>query len=110
VVQEAFWQAPTLYIFSYIFILLGATMIVVATFGMLLKFPIRPKKFLTGCCGASQESRLLLGLYGGGTMLLLIFTISCGIYLLYSKDGVFYYKNYFTLDFMLAICHHSICH
>uniref|UniRef100_A0A915ETD7 Tetraspanin n=1 Tax=Ditylenchus dipsaci TaxID=166011 RepID=A0A915ETD7_9BILA len=72
-VDEAFWQAPTLYTFSYILLVLGATMIVVAFFG---------------CCGAIQGSRLFLGFYGFSVFMLLMFTVSCGVYILYKKDGI----------------------
>jgi len=41
-----------------------------------------------GCCGSVQQSRLFLGLYMVATFVLLIFTLSAGIYLLYKKDGV----------------------
>lgn len=74
-IDEAFWQAPTLYMFSYIVLVLGATMIVVAIFG---------------CCGTIYDSKLLLGFYGFSVFLLLIFTLSCGIYILYKKDGVIF--------------------
>lgn len=72
-IEEAFWQAPTFYMFSYILLVLGATMIVVAIFG---------------CCGAIHGSKFLLGFYGISVFFLLIFTLSCGIYVLYKKDGV----------------------
>ncbi|VDK56589.1 unnamed protein product [Cylicostephanus goldi] len=38
VVEEAFWEAPTLYAFSYITIILGCCMIVVAFFGECFAF------------------------------------------------------------------------
>jgi hypothetical protein len=72
-VNEAFWEAPTLYTFSYILIVLGASMIVVAMFG---------------CCGAIAESRLFLGFYAFSVFCLLVFTLSCLIYVLYKKDGI----------------------
>lgn len=72
-VHEAFWEAPTLYAFSYILIILGCTLMVVAMFG---------------CCGAVTESKLLLGIYGFGSFLLLVFTIGCGSYIIYTKDSV----------------------
>lgn len=72
-VDEAFWQAPTLYTFSYILLVLGATMIVVAIFG---------------CCGAIQGSRLFLGFYGFSVFVLLMFTISCVVYIIYKSEGI----------------------
>uniref|UniRef100_A0A914VQH8 Tetraspanin n=1 Tax=Plectus sambesii TaxID=2011161 RepID=A0A914VQH8_9BILA len=73
VVQEAFWQAPTLYIFSYILIVLGACMIVVSFFG---------------CCGAIRESGCLLLTYFCLVFILFVSTLSCGIYLVYKKDSI----------------------
>ncbi|KAK6760247.1 hypothetical protein RB195_021654 [Necator americanus] len=72
-VEEAFWEAPTLYAFSYIIIVLGCCMIVVAFFG---------------CCGVNAESRLVLIIYSMAVFLLLVATLSCGIYLFYKKDGI----------------------
>uniref|UniRef100_A0A7E4VZ63 Tetraspanin n=1 Tax=Panagrellus redivivus TaxID=6233 RepID=A0A7E4VZ63_PANRE len=72
-VDGAFWQAPTLFVFSYILIILGATMIVVA---------------FIGCCGVVGGSRLFLGFYAGLLFMLLIFTISCGVYILYRQNGI----------------------
>lgn len=72
-VDEAFWQAPTLYTFSYILIILGAFMIVVAVFG---------------CCGAINGSRLFLGIYGFAVICLLVATVSCGVYILYKREGI----------------------
>ncbi|MCP9266222.1 Tetraspanin [Dirofilaria immitis] len=48
IVEEAFWQAPTLYIFSYILFIVGMFMVVIS---------------MVGCCGASTDSRVLLILY-----------------------------------------------
>ena len=73
VVAEEFWQAPTLYTFSYILIVLGCTMIVVAMFG---------------CCGVIVNSRLFLGFYAFSVFVLLVFTISCAVYIVYKRDGV----------------------
>ncbi|KAI6215011.1 Tetraspanin [Aphelenchoides besseyi] len=72
-VNEAFWQAPTLYTFSYILIVLGAFMIVVA---------------VVGCCGAITGSRLFIGCYGFAVLCLLIATLSCGIFIVYKRDGI----------------------
>lgn len=72
-VEEAFWQAPTLYTFSYILIVLGASMIVVSMFG---------------CCGAVSRSKVLLVVYVVGIALLMLCTLSAGIYILYKKDGI----------------------
>lgn len=72
-VHEAFWEAPTLYAFSYILIILGACLILVAMFG---------------CCGAISNSSLLLGIYGIGTFILLVFTIGCGSFIVYTKDSI----------------------
>lgn len=41
-----------------------------------------------GCCGSVQGSRLFLSIYIAAVFVLLIFTLSAGIYLLYKKDGV----------------------
>jgi hypothetical protein len=73
VVEEAFWQAPTLFTFSYLLIILGATMIVTA---------------MIGCCGVAQGSRIFLGFYASAMFILLIFTISCGVYILYRQNGI----------------------
>lgn len=73
VVAEAFWQAPTLYTFSYILIVLGASMIVVSMFG---------------CCGAISLSKVLLVVYVVGIALLMLCTLSAGIYILFKKDGI----------------------
>ncbi|EGT51337.1 CBN-TSP-13 protein [Caenorhabditis brenneri] len=72
-VEDAFWEAPTLFAFSYIIIVMGAVMIVVA---------------MLGCCGITGRSRLFLIIYSMVVFLLLIATLSCGIYLLYKKDGL----------------------
>ncbi|VDM74806.1 unnamed protein product [Strongylus vulgaris] len=72
-VEEAFWEAPTLYAFSYIIIVLGCCMIVVAFFG---------------CCGVNAENRLVLIIYSMAVFLLLIATLSCGIYLFYKREGI----------------------
>uniref|UniRef100_A0A914HVZ8 Tetraspanin n=1 Tax=Globodera rostochiensis TaxID=31243 RepID=A0A914HVZ8_GLORO len=89
-VHEAFWEAPTLYTFSYILILLGAALLLVA---------------MCGCCGVTTNGRRrqrrgttaasggdinspLLWLYAVGTAVLLMFTIGCGSYILYTKDGI----------------------
>uniref|UniRef100_A0A183GVQ0 Tetraspanin n=1 Tax=Heligmosomoides polygyrus TaxID=6339 RepID=A0A183GVQ0_HELPZ len=72
-VGEAFWEAPTLYAFSYVIIVLGCCMIVVSFFG---------------CCGVNAESRVVLIVYAVAVFLLLIGTICCGIYLFYKRDGI----------------------
>lgn len=73
VVHEEFWNAPTLYLFSYQLIVLGSALVVVAVFG---------------CCGTLQGSHLLLGLYGCGTMLMAALIIFCCVYLVYAKDAI----------------------
>ncbi|KAJ1363702.1 hypothetical protein KIN20_023618 [Parelaphostrongylus tenuis] len=73
VVDEAFWEAPTLYAFSYIMIILGCFMIAVAFFG---------------CCGVNEGCRVLLIIYALAVFVLLIATLCCGIYLFYKKDGI----------------------
>ncbi|CAO4382482.1 unnamed protein product [Caenorhabditis nigoni] len=72
-VENAFWEAPTLFAFSYIIIVMGAVMIVVA---------------MLGCCGITGRSRLFLVIYSMVVFLLFVATLSCGIYLLYKKDGL----------------------
>jgi len=72
-VHEAFWEAPTLYAFSYILILLGCALILSTIFG---------------CYGVAINSKLLIGIYGASTFALLIFTLSCGAYIFYTKDSV----------------------
>ncbi|KAK6012126.1 tetraspanin family protein [Ostertagia ostertagi] len=72
-VGEAFWEAPTLYAFSYIIIVLGCCMIVIS--------------FL-GCCVGNGGNRAVLICYAIALFLLLIGTLSCGIYLFYKKDAV----------------------
>uniref|UniRef100_A0A1I7Z4Q2 Tetraspanin n=1 Tax=Steinernema glaseri TaxID=37863 RepID=A0A1I7Z4Q2_9BILA len=73
VVQEAFWEAPTLYIFSYLLLTLGGVMVVVAMFG---------------CCGAVQQSKMILGIYAVVLFLVMLFTLGSGIFLLYKRDGI----------------------
>uniref|UniRef100_A0A0N5AJX2 Tetraspanin n=1 Tax=Syphacia muris TaxID=451379 RepID=A0A0N5AJX2_9BILA len=73
VVEEAFWQAPTLYIFSYVIIILGASMIVVSSLG---------------CCGTVTQSRVLLIVYAIVTSLLMLGTLATGIYAIYKRDGI----------------------
>ncbi|PIO64809.1 tetraspanin family protein [Teladorsagia circumcincta] len=72
-VGEAFWEAPTLYAFSYIIIVLGCCMIVIS--------------FL-GCCVGNGGNRAVLICYAVALFLLLLGTLSCGIYLFYKKDAV----------------------
>ncbi|WKY14819.1 hypothetical protein Q1695_000385 [Nippostrongylus brasiliensis] len=72
-VNEAFWEAPTLYAFSYVIIVLGCCMIVVSFFG---------------CCGVNAENRVVLICYSIAVFLLLVGTICCGVYLFYKRDGV----------------------
>ncbi|KAK0397455.1 hypothetical protein QR680_002135 [Steinernema hermaphroditum] len=73
IVQDAFWEAPTLYIFSYLLITLGGVMIVIALFG---------------CCGAVQRSKMMLSIYAVILFLLMLFTLGCGIFILYKRDGI----------------------
>ncbi|KAK0397453.1 hypothetical protein QR680_002135 [Steinernema hermaphroditum] len=70
---DAFWEAPTLYIFSYLLITLGGVMIVIALFG---------------CCGAVQRSKMMLSIYAVILFLLMLFTLGCGIFILYKRDGI----------------------
>ncbi|PAV91221.1 hypothetical protein WR25_09192 [Diploscapter pachys] len=72
-VEEAFWEAPTLYTFSYIMIVLGCCMIVVAFFGF---------------CGTATRSRALLIIYAMMVFVLMIATLASGIYLYYKRDGL----------------------
>uniref|UniRef100_A0A0N5BC12 Tetraspanin n=1 Tax=Strongyloides papillosus TaxID=174720 RepID=A0A0N5BC12_STREA len=72
-VAEAFWQAPTLYAFSYILIVFGAVSIVTS---------------MIGCCGTTERSNLFLVSYSIIIFILLIFTISCSFYIIYKKDGI----------------------
>ena len=65
--------APTLYTFSYILIVLGALMVLVA---------------VVGCCGAVVGSRLFLAVYGVAVLVLLTATLSCGIYIVYKARMV----------------------
>lgn len=73
VVEEAFWQAPTLYIFSYVLIVLGMLMVVV---GML------------GCCGASTGSGVLLIIYAVAVCVLMLCTISASVYIIFKRFGI----------------------
>ncbi|EFO19471.1 tetraspanin family protein [Loa loa] len=73
VVEEAFWQAPTLYVFSYILIIVGMCMVVVG---------------MVGCCGASTDSRILLFIYAVAVCILMLCTISSEIYLIFRKYGI----------------------
>jgi hypothetical protein len=43
---------------------------------------------VVGCCGAIGGSRLFLGFYGFAVLCLLIITVSCGIYILYKREGI----------------------
>ncbi|TMS37008.1 hypothetical protein L596_004039 [Steinernema carpocapsae] len=73
IVQEAFWEAPTLYIFSYILIVLGGLMVVIAMFG---------------CCGAVQRSKMILGIYATFLFIVMLCTLGCGIFIMYKRDGI----------------------
>lgn len=72
-VHEAFWEAPTLYTFSYILIVMGALMCVVA---------------VVGCCGAGAQAKACLAFYGFSVFALLIATVSSIVYILFKKDGI----------------------
>ncbi|KAI6241007.1 Tetraspanin family protein [Aphelenchoides fujianensis] len=69
-VDEAFWQAPTFYAFSYI-----------------LMCP-RRRHDRGRHDRRSEVPRLFLGLYGFSVLVLLMATLSAGIYILYKKDGI----------------------
>uniref|UniRef100_A0A0R3RU36 Tetraspanin n=1 Tax=Elaeophora elaphi TaxID=1147741 RepID=A0A0R3RU36_9BILA len=73
IVEEAFWQAPTLYVFSYILIVIGMCMVVVG---------------VVGCCGASTDSRVLLIIYAMAVCILMLCTISSNTYLIFGKYGI----------------------
>ncbi|GMT35657.1 hypothetical protein PFISCL1PPCAC_26954, partial [Pristionchus fissidentatus] len=73
VVEEAFWEAPTLYAFSYIMIVLGAFMIVVAFFG---------------CCGVTAGVKPFIAIYAVAVFVLLIATLTAGLFIFYKKDGI----------------------
>uniref|UniRef100_A0A183CG94 Tetraspanin n=1 Tax=Globodera pallida TaxID=36090 RepID=A0A183CG94_GLOPA len=89
-VHEAFWEAPTLYAFSYILILLGAALLLVAMCGccgVTTTGRRRQRRGITAASGSDINSPLLW-LYAVGTAVLLMFTIGCGSYILYTKDGI----------------------
>ena len=101
-VAEAFWEAPTLFVFSYIMIVLGCCMIVVAFFGE-LSIPSLKIVLNSGCCGVTGVgSRVCLIVYSIAVFLLLIFTLASGIFLLYKRDGVGFhlidFKSYLYSD------------
>ncbi|CAG9537161.1 unnamed protein product [Cercopithifilaria johnstoni] len=73
VVEEAFWQASTLYVFSYILIVIGMCMVLVG---------------VVGCCGASTDSRVLLLIYVIAVCILMMCTISSITYLIFKKYGI----------------------
>ncbi|KAK6109772.1 Tetraspanin family protein [Brugia pahangi] len=73
VVEEEFWQAPTLYVFSYILIVIGMCMVVIS---------------MIGCCGASTDSRVLLLIYAVTICILMLCTISSKTYLIFRKYGI----------------------
>ena len=77
-------QAPTLYIFSYLLIVLGACMVVVSMFG---------------CCGAITRSRVLLALYAVAVSILMLCTLAAGIYILYKRDGVNFLNKFSLLQY-----------
>ncbi|KAL3102856.1 hypothetical protein niasHT_027754 [Heterodera trifolii] len=104
-VHEAFWEAPTLYAFSYIMILLGAALLLLAMFGCCGVTATSPAQKRTkrqqrggGQSGDNNAwedpvavvhtSPPLLWLYTVGAGVLLMFTIGCGCYILYTKDGI----------------------
>ncbi|CAD5214932.1 unnamed protein product [Bursaphelenchus okinawaensis] len=72
-VDEAFWEAPTLYTFSYILIIMGAFMIIAG---------------ILGCCGVGAGGKLSIIFYIVLLFILLISTVSCIIYIIYKKDGI----------------------
>uniref|UniRef100_A0A914YFS1 Tetraspanin n=1 Tax=Panagrolaimus superbus TaxID=310955 RepID=A0A914YFS1_9BILA len=43
---------------------------------------------MIGCCGVAQGSRIFLGCYASAMFVLLIFTISCGVYILFRQNGI----------------------
>lgn len=60
---------------------------------------------MIGCCGAMEGSRLFLGFYAFTVFVLLIFTLSCGIYVIYKKNGVrpwIFLNNKFQIDVELS--------
>lgn len=73
VVEEAFWQAPTLYIFSYMLVVLGLCMVVASLFG---------------CFGVTAERKPILVLFIVTSALLMIATIAALAYLMFKKDGI----------------------
>ncbi|CAI4224883.1 unnamed protein product [Auanema sp. JU1783] len=72
-VGEAFWEAPTLFMFSYIMIILGSFMILTSFFG---------------CCGVTEGSRLLSIIYSISLLILITINISCIAYLSYKRDSI----------------------
>ncbi|CAD5221034.1 unnamed protein product [Bursaphelenchus xylophilus] len=72
-VDEAFWEAPTLYTFSYILIIMGSFMIIAG---------------IMGCCGVGAGGTLSLLFYVILLFVLLVCTVSSIIYILYKKDGI----------------------
>ncbi|KAL3981583.1 Tetraspanin family protein [Acanthocheilonema viteae] len=73
VVEEAFWQAPTLYVFSYILIVIGMCMVLIS---------------VVGCCAASTDSRILLLIYAVAVCILMLCTISSKTYLIFKKYSI----------------------
>uniref|UniRef100_A0A8R1XX32 Tetraspanin n=1 Tax=Onchocerca volvulus TaxID=6282 RepID=A0A8R1XX32_ONCVO len=73
VVEETFWQAPTLYVFSYILIVVGMCMVTIS---------------MVGCCGAATDSRVLLIIYAVAVCILMLCTISAKTYLIFRKYGI----------------------
>lgn len=66
-------QAPTLYIFSYILVILGLCILLAS---------------LIGCLGVATEKKPLLVIYTIANVTLMISSIAAAAYLIFKKEGV----------------------
>ncbi|MFH4981415.1 hypothetical protein AB6A40_008124 [Gnathostoma spinigerum] len=73
VVEEAFWQAPTLFLFSYILIVIGSFLVILGSMG---------------CCGAAARSKFVLIVFTVLLSVLMVAAVCSLVFAFYARDGI----------------------